>query len=247
MTRRMPLTRQLCIAIVLLATGSCYAETYVAPRPVVPIFPAPPVSLESWFGTLWNSLLFLLPTTVRTPATTSLEVEPAAASSPCVIERLPAIEDPEALAFENNVGSSAVVDTDGLTPGTARALARFRRIVSAFGGSITVTSAFRPAAYQQHLQTVWDKWMNELRDNQDPGCEQLKAQVQGEFTRHQLLETQRPVPFSDHTRGVGFDAALVLPKARRRITEDRLARLAGLRRPDIWRDPVHFRFTGTRT
>jgi len=31
----------------------------------------------------------------------------------------------------------------------------------------------------------------------------LKAQAQEEFTRHQLLETQRPVAFSDHTRGIG--------------------------------------------
>jgi hypothetical protein len=73
----------------------------------------------------------------------------------------------------------------------------------------------------------------------------LRVQVAGEFRLHHLLETQRPVSNSDHTRGVGIDASLVLPRGarwnRRRTTLDRLAKLVGLKRPDIRHDPVHFR------
>ena len=100
---------------------------------------------------------------------------------------------------------------DGLTPGTSRALNRFEELVTKAGGEMYLTSAFRPEAYQQHLRDVWYKWMDELRDNEDPACATLKAQVGDEFTRHQLLPTQHPVPVSDHTLGIGFDAAVQFP------------------------------------
>jgi len=171
-----------------------------------------------------------------------------AVTAPCFVAPLPAIDDAEALAFENASAAASAVDVQNLTPGTARALARFQHAVELKGGAVKITSAYRPAAYQQHLQQVWDKWMHELRDNNEPGCETLKAQVGDEFARHRLLETQRPVPFSDHTRGVGFDAAVTLPtpaRARRRsVSLDALARLCSLRRPDVHHDPVHFRFVG---
>jgi hypothetical protein len=173
---------------------------------------------------------------------------PVAVTAPCTVSPLAPIRDPEALAFENASGGARAVDVENLTPATARALARFERIIAAKGGAIKITSAFRPATYQKHLQQVWDKWMLELRYNVEPSCEGLRAEVRREFVRHQLLETQRPVPFSDHTRGVGFDAAVTLPAAlklkRHRPTLDALARLCKLRRPDVVHDPVHFRLVG---
>jgi hypothetical protein len=80
----------------------------------------------------------------------------------------------------------------------------------------------------------------------------LKASVGEEFTRHSLLLTQHPVTVSDHTLGIGFDAAITLPvitskRARRnRVSLDRIARLSGVVRPDVRRDPVHFRLIGGR-
>jgi hypothetical protein len=112
------------------------------------------------------------------------------------------------------------------------------------GGTFELKSAYRPPAYQAHLQQVWYKWM-ELRNNKELGCQVLRAQVENEFTRHDLLESQKPVTFSDHTRGLAFDAAVSVPaKAhlmKRRVSLDRLASLAGIRRPDVFRDPVHFK------
>jgi hypothetical protein len=177
-----------------------------------------------------------------------LRTSPVAVTAPCTVAPLPPIEDAEALTFENASVAASAVDVQNLTPGTARALARFQHAVELKGGAVKITSAYRPTTYQQHLQQIWDKWIHELRNNDEPGCETLKAQVGEEFTRHRLLETQRPVPFSDHTRGVGFDAAVTLPppaRARRRsVSLDALARLCSLRRPDVLHDPVHFRFVG---
>ena len=164
--------------------------------------------------------------------------------TPCSVAPLPAIEDLDALTFEESTQTGPRVDLSGLTPATSRALARFQRVVNSAGGDLWLTSAYRPPAYQQHLQSVWDKWV-ELRDNQQPECQNLKTTVAGEFTGHQLLTTQRPVTFSDHTRGTGFDAAVILPghtrQRRRRVSIDRLARRSGIHRPDIVHDPVHFR------
>jgi hypothetical protein len=165
------------------------------------------------------------------------------APGPCTVSPLPPVTDPRAEAF--NTGES--VDTAHLNRRMSRALARFRRIVAAVGGSLDLKSAYRPPAYQQHLQQVWDKWML-LRNNNVAACQDLRAQVQQEFTRHHLLESQRPVNSSDHTRGLAFDATVVLPSnariRRRKVTLDSLARLVGLRRPDVMHDPVHFKFIG---
>lgn len=169
------------------------------------------------------------------------------AGAPCLVTPIPAIVDPQAIAFENGLpGTSSGVDVDGLTSGTARALARFQHVISSKGGSMKLTSAYRPPAYQQHLQAVWDKWMHQLRENREPACQSLRTEVAREFIRHSLLETQRPVDSSDHTRGVAFDARIQLPEpkphTRHRFSLDGLARLCRLLRPDILHDPVHFRF-----
>jgi D-alanyl-D-alanine dipeptidase len=153
--------------------------------------------------------------------------------------------DPEARAFEAN----GFVDTASLSHGMSRALLKFQKVINAVGGAMELKSAYRPPAYQLHLQQVWDKWA-ELRNNNDPACQDLRAQVGEEFARHHLIETQRPVSSSDHTRGMAFDATVLLPAhprlRRRKVTLDALAHFAGLRRPDILHDPVHFKYVGGR-
>lgn len=168
----------------------------------------------------------------------------SAAAPVCSVAPLPDIDDADALAFERESETSSAVDLAGLRPAMARALEKFRHMVLAVGGSFDLKSAYRPPAYQEHLQQVWFKWM-ELRRNREAGCQLLRAEVSDEFSRHKLMESQKPVTASDHTLGLAFDAAVVLPRLarlqHRRVTLDRLAVLAGLRRPDILRDPVHFK------
>jgi D-alanyl-D-alanine dipeptidase len=164
---------------------------------------------------------------------------------------LPAITDPAALAFENGDGATGAIDIEDLMPAMARALVRFQRLVVAAGGTFELKSAYRPPAYQAHLQAVWFKWMLELRNNRQAGCQALRAEVGEEFSHHCLLERQKPVTSSDHTLGLAFDAAIVIPRTarlrRRRVSVDRLALLAGIKRPDVLRDPVHFKLVMART
>jgi len=203
-----------------------------SPRPAAP--PAPNAPAQTAPVTQANTNLF--------SRFFSRSAPPEAA---CPVMPLPPITDPVAASFNEE----QTLDTHDLTSGMARALVRFRSLVLSLGGSIELKSAYRPPAYQLHLQQVWDKWM-QLRNNQMAGCQVLKAQVHDEFLRHHLLESQRPVSSSDHTRGLAFDATVVLPRnahiRRRRVTLDALARLAGLRRPDILHDPVHFKYIGGR-
>lgn len=167
----------------------------------------------------------------------------------CSVAPLAPVSDASARAFE--AGEGLAVDVSGLTPKTLQAMTRLENKVLSMGGQFKLTSAFRPASYQQHLRDVWFKWMDELRENQQPGCAELRAEVQGEFQRHGLLETQHPVEVSDHTMGTGFDAAITLPltvvKAKRgkkktvTVGLDQIARLCGLRRPNPLGDRVHYR------
>jgi len=170
--------------------------------------------------------------------------EAARPAATCRLAPLPPITDPEALEFE----ASVAPNTDGLVPAMTRALQKFEHLVSSMGGTFVLKSAYRPPAYQAHLQQVWFKWM-ELRNNHDPGCQELQATVRAEFTGHDLIESQKPVTSSDHTRGLAFDATVFMPPARRQMrppSVDRLAFRAGVMRPDIVRDPVHYKLVAVR-
>ena len=198
-----------------------------------------PESPFSWLDEIWDLLMFSPESPARSRHACRAGTARYGVPVALLVEPLPALTDAQALEFEG--GDS--VDTSSLTPATAKALTRFQRVVTKSGGRMTITSAYRPPTYQEHLQTVWDKWM-QLRNDRSSACQALKEEVGAEFARHQLLMTQRPVAFSDHTLGIGFDAAVMLPRrarSRRRVSIDRLARLAGVRRPDVRRDPVHFR------
>lgn len=206
--------------------------------------PAP----ASWEDSLWlpvqhmfKSLfeLTLVPP-VPVPTATAFEAEPG-----CSVAPLQPIDDTAAQQLEASTGSN-VVDVADMVPAAARALNVFQSKVASVGGTMILKSAYRPAAYQKHLQDVWYKWMGELKDNHNSACQGLRSLVQEEFERHRLIETQHPVGVSDHTRGLAFDATVDLSTAKRgrRLSLDRLARLAGLLRPAIVADPVHFKFLG---
>jgi D-alanyl-D-alanine dipeptidase len=215
----------------------------------------PTESSQSWADTLWDLPVVRFFAQIFEPAPVELPSASASATvaelpkpvSVCSVAPLDPVEDPAAQQLEARVGTENVVNTEDMVPAAAQALDRFEQKVTSVGGSIVLKSAYRPAAYQQHLQNVWYKWMTQLRGNNEPGCQDLRAQVQNEFMGHHLIETQHPVAVSDHTRGLAFDATVELPrlaKRGRRITLDGLARVSGLLRPAIAADPVHFKFVG---
>jgi hypothetical protein len=167
----------------------------------------------------------------------------------CKVAPLPEIRDLEAQAFEQNA-ETAPADVDDLRPDAAEAMDTFKEMVTSLGGTFELKSAYRPLAYQAHLHEVWVKWVKELRNNRSSGCRALREEVGAEFSRHQLLLKQQPVPDSDHVLGLAFDAAVAMPRAARlngkRVTIDKLAALAGMKRPTIRRDPVHFKLIRER-
>ena len=237
-----------CITVGTCFAGPAYISTQNDNPKTTPQAELAPETPFSWLDEVWDYLMFrLTPTPIAEtfPALDDIPLSdvPKAKTSLCLIEPLPRLSDPEALQFEGEDDESGRVDTLSLTPETVSALTRLQNEVTRFGGQFVITSAYRPPTYQEHLQAVWDRW-GLLRRNKSKACQALKEEVKAEFERHQLLRRQRPVAFSDHTRGIGFDARVLLPhrtKSRRRVSIDRLARSAGVHRPDIRRDPVHFR------
>lgn len=213
----------------------------------LPSIPAPaPASDTAPAATEEEEPLPVLP--VRAFSSAILEAQLNSLHSPrmypgCKVAPLSEIWDPEALAFEDNA-ETAPVDVEDLRPDAAQALDTLEEMVTSFGGTFELKSAYRPPAYQAHLHEVWVKWVKELRNNRSSGCRALREEVGAEFARHQLLIKQQPVPASDHSLGLAFDAAITMPRGARlhgkRVTVDKLAALAGMKRPTIRRDPVHF-------
>jgi hypothetical protein len=190
----------------------------------------------------------VLPITGARPAAVETEMGSlryAMSLAACKVAPLTEIEDHEALEFERGTGPTGAVDVDGLMPAMARALESFKELVNSVGGTFELKSAYRPPAYQAHLQEVWLKWVKELRNNRTAGCRALREEVGAEFARHQLLVRQQPVSSSDHVLGLAFDASVIMPYVarlrRKRVSVDRLALLAGIKRPNSRRDPVHFK------
>ncbi len=242
----------LSVAVCLISV----AASAVANTPPTPITVSSSASTSWWDNLLELSVFSLL----RNPGVLSefgigkekepqLAAAPPVLQTPCSVQPLAPVEDATALQFEAGDQSAS---RNGLTRACSRALSLFTKKIVSVGGTIHVTSAWRPAPYQAHLQQVWDKWMVELRDNTGPSCSDLRNSIASEFSRHALLETQRPAAYSDHTRGTAFDAVVSVPvrivaAARRKrrpvINGDTLALSAGLRRPLIWSDPVHYRLS----
>ena len=198
--------------------------------------PAPPEADWTRSFSNWSIAHWLLPASALLPP-------PPPHVSACTVEPIPPITDPDAIEFEESMSPA----TSGLVPAMTRALTKFQQLVSAVGGTFVLKSAYRPPAYQAHLQQVWNKWM-EIRNNRLPGCQVLRAEVEAEFKGHHLIETQKPVNSSDHTRGLAFDATVDIPtlKKKKPVSLDRLAMLAGIMRPDVLRDPVHFKLIAPR-
>ena len=167
----------------------------------------------------------------------------------CKVAPLTEIVDPEAQVFEKNA-ETAPADVEDLRPDAAQALDALKEMVTSLGGTFDLKSAYRPSAYQAHLHEVWMKWVKELRNNRSSGCRALREEVGAEFTRHQLMVRQQPVSASDHELGLAFDAAVAMPRVARlngkRVTVDKLAAMAGITRPSVRRDPVHFKLRSER-
>jgi RHS repeat-associated protein len=175
----------------------------------------------------WYMVITIPPIEINLPASPQQQT--------CPVQPLSPITDPTAQSFENG----NTIDTQHLTEPMRAGLACFQTAVTNAGGSFSLTSAYRPPAYQQHLQEVWDKW-HQLRDNHQPECAQTRQQVQAEFQRHGLQWRQgaRPVNNSAHERGEAIDVSITnLPRGQ---DVDRLAGGCGLYRPSPQGDPVHF-------
>lgn len=150
----------------------------------------------------------------------------------CQVAPLTPLTDPVAISFEN--GNQ--VDIADLTAAMQTALDCVQQAVANAGGTVTVSSAYRPSQYQAHLREIWDKWRL-LRDRREPECADLRTQVQQEFQRHGLLLTQRPAsPNGPHTRGLAVDMRSSLPLQQFL----NLATGCQLQRPLPQTDPVHF-------
>lgn len=72
----------------------------------------------------------------------------------------------------------------------------------------SVTSAYRPAAYQAHLKEIHTKWcVQGLQSNTDPVCAAVKSEVSAEMSKHGLSCTRPVATVSNHTNGLAVDVS----------------------------------------
>jgi hypothetical protein len=93
----------------------------------------------------------------------------------CAIPPLSPVTDPAAQQLESN----PVVWTN-TAPGLQACVNKF---IAKVGG--TVTSAYRPPAYQTHLAEIRDRWCSKnLRSNTEEACSALKSTISAEVQKH---------------------------------------------------------------
>lgn len=135
----------------------------------------------------------------------------------CSVDPLTPVTDPDAKRYDDGDR----VNLNKLTQGTQAALSCFRNKINpsgvhaAAGGpsgatwlgpGSRVNSGYRPQAYNDHLQEVFDKWQ-QLKNNKQKECQELRAQVDKKFKDHQL-GTSRPASGSNHIKGTAFDITI---------------------------------------
>ena len=149
---------------------------------------------------------------------------------PCPVAPLKPLTDPISLEHERG----RYKGTPDLQRVDARVVAGQACIiqkVAALGGSAPVSSGYRPAAYQEHLREVWDKWQL-LQNNNEERCKAVKAQVEEEWAAHALRF--QPGTRSNHNIGMAVDIGGVPP-----ASADAIAAQCNMYRR-VPSDPVHY-------
>lgn len=129
-------------------------------------------------------------------------VAPPAVGVACSIPPLSAITDSSAQQMEAMNGNAVIwTNTD------PRLQPCVNRLISSAGG--TVTSAYRPPAYQTHLYEIRDRWCTQgLQSNSNSACSSLKNIVSNEIDKHFGLRwscRNAVGATSRHSSGTGVD------------------------------------------
>ncbi len=144
----------------------------------------------------WNKIECVLQ-----PAGTTGGTEQPPATACANITPLTPLTD--ALALQMEAGQSVIWNNP-----TLRACAN--KFIGKVGGS--VTSAFRPPDYQNHLWEINDKWCRQnLRSNTDAACSTLKSSIQSEVSKHGLGGCGAVARANNSTHGSGTGVDITGP------------------------------------
>lgn len=132
---------------------------------------------------------------------------PPAAGCP---QPLTPLSGSEALALEGGASVIYTSSNAGVNQNLAKLqteVGKLQTAIRADGGSATVNSAYRPLEYQKHFWEIVDRWVTSgLRNNTNPACAALKAQIGAEYSKHGLgTVVARPNGCAPHVKGIGVD------------------------------------------
>lgn len=110
----------------------------------------------------------------------TLSPDKRSCSRTCPVAPLTPITDPIALQFERK--ENPVIE-DKLTASMKTKLACLRKEVAAAKGILTVNSAWRPPAYQDHFYEIKTKY-DLLGTKETPGCRLIKIGIAAKYKNH---------------------------------------------------------------
>jgi len=150
----------------------------------------------------------------------------------CPVDPLKPVTDPDAIRMEN--GDDVILDK--LSTDTQTALSCLRTEIAKSHGTLTVTSAYRSQAYQDHLYEIFDKRKKLSKIlKKFPQCEEIFNNIDAENNRHKLKN--KVGKNSKHGKGDAFDANWTVIGNEQ---VDAAAKTCLLVRPFPDDDPVHF-------
>jgi len=137
------------------------------------------------------------------------------------------------------VASGSAVNMDGLDSSMRQKMMCMRDEAARDGGTISVSSCYRPQSYQNYLRDIWlrnDLFNRPEGQSYGAECDAVRIQVRNLFASHGLLPTQPPALVSKHSQGLAIDMSY----SKGYGVLDQLAARCGLRRPFLPQDPPHY-------
>ncbi len=143
----------------------------------------------------------------------------------CPMVALTPITDPQAQAMENGqtvLWNSSDPNVQKNLDAVAAAYAKLQSVLSqpSIGDSVSVSSVYRPLAYQAHLYDIYQRAMDyQLHPNYTsyPDCNTVISQLQAEEQKHGICYGSHPClvaapsSCSPHVRGVAIDLIISGP------------------------------------
>jgi D-alanyl-D-alanine dipeptidase len=185
--------------------------------------------------------------------TTSPTTNPVTPTSTCPLAALTPITDPQAKSMEAGqtiLWTSSISNVQQNLTALQTAYGKFQTAIKSVGDSGTLSSVYRPLAYQTHLYNIYQsaiQLQNNPNDNSIAACSSIISALKAEEQKHGICTggghpclVGKPTACAPHVAGIGIDITLTGPVGYSAINATLKQNNVGLHFQGLSGDPVHF-------